>query len=489
MNLIIEKLNESFLRVYSNDRGIEQSISDYFTFFIDGAKFMPLYKSGVWDGKARLYNLQKKTLPFGLLNILIQYCIDNDIEYDNKILPYNSNIEYKSFVDNLKLASKSNQLSIRDYQYDAINHAINNKRCVLLSPTASGKSSIMYTIIRWALEHNKKILILVPATNLIEQLYSDFEDYSSINGWNTSDNIQKVYSGFTKDKTHNVYLSTWQSLYKFPQKHFEDFDFVITDETHLATGKSLTSIVEKCVNAEYKIGLSGTIDKKKINRLTLTGLFGPIYEVTTTSKLMEMGHITNLKINSILLKYPIEECKLLKGIKYQKEMDYIVTNPKRNNFIANLAIRTNGNTLLLFQYVEKHGKILYDIISKMTDRPVYYISGEISTLEREKIRKELNEQSNAILIASVQTTSTGVNIPALDNIIFASPTKSIYRVLQSIGRILRLKDGKIVARVFDIGDDYSYGKSYKNTTLLHFIERIKIYINENLEYKIKNVQL
>lgn len=489
----IEKINETYIRVYSDDRGIEQELSEYFTFEVPGAKYMPKYKSGMWDGKVRLYNLGSKLLYLGLVQSVCDFCTENDITYSlknftKKGVDFDENT-VKNYIKTLKLASKGELLDVRDYQVDTIVKSVIDGRIINLSPTSSGKSLIIYSIVRWLLDNGyNNILLLVPTVGLVNQLYSDFEDYSTINKWKTSENVQKIYSGFSKENSKPVKISTWQSIYKLDKKYFSDIDVVICDETHLATGQSLTSILEKCINATIKVGLSGTLDKKKMNRLVLTGLFGKINQVTTTKQLMDDGKVTKLKINALLLKYKEEDRKLVKDLKYQDELKYIISNKNRNKFIAELAIRTKGNTLVLFQFVEKHGKVLYDIISKNTTRPVYYISGEIDAVERERIRLELNNCADAILIASVQTTSTGINIPSLDNVIFASPTKSIYRVLQSIGRVLRLKDGKTIAKLFDIGDDLSWKKT-KNTTLNHFIDRLKIYSTEKFEYKIVEIQL
>jgi len=487
--LKIEFLNNTYLRAYSDDRGLEQDICEYFTFEVPGARWMPLYKAGIWDGKVRMYDPNRKTLYTGLCDLLVSYCEKSDIPYTSDFSlqdgeKVDENI-IKSYIKSLKLASKGELLEVRDYQIDSIIKAINDRRLVLLSPTSSGKSCMLYVITRWMLDHKRPILLLVPTTGLVEQMFSDFEDYSSINGWDVQKNVQKIYSGFSKDDTHPCKISTWQSIYKFDARYFKNFQVVLGDECHLYKAKSLSGILEKCVNAPYRIGMSGTIDKKNIDRLTLTGLFGPIHQVITTKNLMDTGYVTKLKIKSILLKYPKEECKLVKGLKWQDELKYLCYNTRRNKFISNLAVNTKGNTLILFQYIE-HGKTLYDMISEKTDRPIFYIAGSVSPAERERIRIELNDHKDAIIIASVQTTSTGVNIPALDNVIFASPTKSVYRVLQSIGRVLRLKDGKIVANLYDIGDKLSTGKK-PNITLSHFVERIKIYVTEKFEYKIIEV--
>jgi superfamily II DNA or RNA helicase len=196
---------------------------------------------------------------------------------------------------------------------------------------------------------------------LVEQMYSDFADYSSANGFDVEHNVQKLYSGFTKDFTKNVLISTWQSLITIKQKSFyQQFDVAMVDECHLAKAASISGIMEKCVNTKYRIGATGTIDESsKTNKLTLEGLFGPVYQVTTTKKLMDEGSVVNLKIKQLILKYDEETCKMFKGTEYIKELDWLVTNPVRNKFIRNLAISTTGNTLVLFNYVQKHGKVIY----------------------------------------------------------------------------------------------------------------------------------
>jgi superfamily II DNA or RNA helicase len=171
-------------------------------------------------------------------------------------------------------------------------------------------------------------------------------------------------------------------------------------------------------------------------------------------------------------------------------MDFIVSHEKRNNFICNLALKSEGNTLVLFQFVNKHGKILHKMISdKAHDkRKVFFVSGATETEDRESIRKITETESDAIIVASFGTFSTGINIPSLENVIFASPSKSKIRNLQSIGRGLRLKNGKTECNLYDLSDDLSW-KSWKNHTLNHFAERLKTYSEEKFNYKIVEVKL
>ena len=312
---------------------------------------------------------------------------------------------------------------------------------------------------------------------------SDFIDY----GWQEA-HIQKVYSGHDKNVTKDVVISTWQSLYKMPTSYFNQFGMVVGDEAHLFKAKSLTSILTKMHQCKYRFGLTGTLDGMQTHRLVLEGLFGTLNKVVTTKKLIDEKTLSDFNIKALVLTYPEAECKLVKGMNYQDEMDYIVSHTARNEFIRDLTLRLKSNTLVLFQYVEKHGKVLHDIISTETDRKVFFVYGGTDTQTREDIRAITEKEKDAIIIASYGTFSTGINIRNLHNIVFSSPSKSRIRNLQSIGRGLRLKDDNSEARLYDISDDLSYQEE-ENYTLSHFRERINIYNEEDFPYEIHNVEI
>ena len=491
--IFVEKINEVHLKVYSDDFGIEQELSEYFKYEVPGAKFMPSYKAKIWDGFLKLYNIRDKTLYVGLLDYLILFANNNgyNIQYP-EFLQSIDNIsleEITEFANKLNLYSKGDPIEIRDYQLDAIVHALDYKRCILLSPTGSGKSLILYTLIRWHLENSRKVLLITPSVSLVEQMYSDFQDYSSNNSWDVKENCQKIYSGFSKNIEYYVTISTWQSIFRQPEEWFEQFNVILGDEAHLYRAKSVTSIMEKLINVEYRLGTTGSLDNKKINTLTLEGLFGRVYKVTTTNKLQKEGRLAQLKIKALLLKYSDQECKAYNQLEYKDEISFIISHERRNKFIRNLALSCDGNTLVMFNYVEKHGKVLYELIkAKSNDRPIYFIHGGVDVEEREQIRNDLANQSNAIVVCSYGTLSTGINIPSIENIIFASPSKSTIRVLQSLGRGLRLNKGKTHCKLFDLTDDLHW-KSKKNHTLKHGAERYQIYMSEQFEIKLLEVKI
>ena len=484
----VKKKDEVYLKI-DTDLSTDQEICDFFTFEVPGAKFMPLYRNRMWDGKARLYSMYTKELYVGLLPYLIEFA--NTLEYDIEIdIPnIGEEIDIDKFTDELRLQSNEKDIKIREYQKEATTKAIKDGRVLLLSPTASGKSLIIYSLIRYHQLKGRKQLIIVPTTSLVEQMYGDFADYSTANGWKVQENCHRIYGGKEKSNNWPVVISTWQSIYKYPKKWFEEFDVIYGDEAHLFKAKSLTTLMNKLVNTPYRIGTTGTLDGTKTHRLVLEGVFGGVHKVTTTKKLMDDKQLATLKIVCCTLNYPDEIKKQLKGYNYQEEIDWIVTCPKRNEIIKNLTIAQDGNTLLLFQYVEKHGKVLYEMLQKEAkNRKVFFVFGGTDTETREQIRALTEKEDNAIIVASYGTFSTGINIRNLHNIVFASPSKSRIRNLQSIGRGLRKGDNKVVCNLFDIGDDLSW-KSHKNYTLNHLIERIKIYNEEGFDYKLVKIDV
>lgn len=493
MKLTIEKLNETYLRVYSEDAGVEYELESFFTYEFPGARFTPKFKARLWDGKVRLYDLLRKTIYCGLYRYILAFAERNgyEVELINTI-ENTTDItfeEVEQFAESLQLCNHQGPIDIHDYQIDAIHTALKRHRVVLVSPTGSGKSLIIYTIMRYLLNTGKKMLVVVPSTSLVEQLYADFCDYSKVNGWSASDNCQKLYSGFPKTFQSNVLISTWQSIYKQPKQWFQQFDCIIGDEAHQFKATSLTTIMGRLEQTDYRIGTTGSLDDKKLNRLTLEGIFGPVHKVTTTKQLMDTGRLSQLEITSLILKHDDQVRKEYNKCDYQTEINYIVRNEKRNKFIRNLALKTTGNTLILFQFTEKHGKVLFDLIAdKAGNRSVYYIDKDVKATERERIRKQLANETDAIVVASYGTSATGINIPTIENIIFASPSKSIIRNLQSIGRGLRLAEGKTHCNLYDIGDDLHW-KSWRNHTLKHAAERYKLYSQEQFSVKIVEVEI
>ena len=483
-DLTIQKVNEVYLKIETEPH-IEYELRDRFTFEVPNKKFMPQYRSKYWDGYVHLFNMKTKRIYVGLLDKIVAFCENAGYSYqfaNNKFYGAPFEVNEMISMEGVKDYMKSiTTFTPRDYQIEAVYDALRYNRKLLISPTASGKSFMIYAIVRYFVALGKKILLVVPTTSLVEQMFKDFQDY----GWDAENYCHRIYVGRERINTSEVTITTWQSVYNLDRSFFEEYDVVIGDEAHLFKSKSLIGIMDKLHHAKYRYGFTGTLDGTQTHKWVLEGLFGPSYKVTETKKLIDEGHLSTLDIQCLVLKY-----KPQKFDTYEDEIQFLIGHEKRNKFITNLAIDLTGNTLILFSRVEAHGKVLFEIInSKVTsERKVFFIHGGVDAEDRELVRKITEEEKDAIIVASYGTFSTGINIKNLHNVIFASPSKSRVRNLQSIGRVLRKGKDKVKARLYDIADDLTTG-SRKNYTLNHFIERIKIYVQEQFNYDIISIDI
>jgi superfamily II DNA or RNA helicase len=479
----ISKKNEVYLKIEAEPH-VFYELSDEFTFDVPGAKFMPQYRNKYWDGKIRLFNTQTGEIYVGLLDKLVAFCRRYEYEYqfvDNKFYgtPFEENemVSLEGVGDYMKTITRYEP---RPYQIEGVHDALRFNRKLLISPTASGKSMMIYSIVRYMVDKGQDVLLVVPTTSLVEQMFKDFEDY----GWDAEKYCHKIYSGKEKYDNRQVTITTWQSIYKLEKKFFSRYGCVIGDEAHLFKSKSLVSIMTKLCDAKYRFGFTGTLDGTQTHKWVLEGLFGPAYKIIRTDELIEKGHLAKLDIKILLIKHDPHKFEA-----FEDEVQFIIGHEKRNNFIKNLALDLKGNTLVLYSRVESHGEVIFNLINNsVTGRKVFFVHGGVDAEHREEIRAITEKEDNAIIVASYGTFSTGINIKNLHNVVFASPSKSRVRNLQSIGRVLRKGNNKTKATLYDIADDTTYG-SRKNYTLNHLIERVKIYNEENFNYEIIPIKM
>jgi len=489
----VEYLNEVHMRVIA-EPSTRQEISNYFSFQPAGYQFTPKYKARMWDGYIRLYSPMKPVLYVGLLNHLKKFCEEREYhlniadEYVNSD-PVDPNYGYE-------IAKYINcKFQPRNYQNDYIVNAIQDKRSLNVSPTSSGKSLIIYLMQQhYHVTEELRTLIIVPTISLVYQMAGDFVEYGC-----KEDHIYTIKGGVDKHTDAPIVISTWQSLQKLPKQWFDQFGVILGDEAHTFQAKSLTTIMEKMVDCKYRHGFTGTLksDESKTHRLVLEGCFGSVRKFVSTRDLMDEGTVADFKVKALVLDHKNETKKLFKDAmkqikdtsrKYPAEREFITNNEKRNLFIRNLLWSLEGqNNLVLFDLVEKHGKILEPMLRK-DDRQLHFIYGATSGDERERIRHlvENDPVKQHDILASYGVFSTGVNLKRLDNVIFASGSKSEIKVLQSIGRTLRKGNGSDKAVLYDIADDLSVG-SFSNYTLNHFKKRIEIYSSEEFDFKIYTI--
>jgi superfamily II DNA or RNA helicase len=487
-DVTIYKKNEVYIKLECEPH-ILYELSPYFTFSVESAKFMPQYRGRGWNGEIRLLSTATGEIYAGLLDKVIAKIKNHGYTYefkDNKYynLPFEVNEEIteegvKGYMKHICT------LNPYDYQVNAVYECLRYNRKTIVSATSSGKSYMIYALVRYYVTKKKRVLVVFPTTSLIHQMHKDWIEY----GWDAEKYCHMIYSGQEKNTELEVTLSTWQGIHKLDKSFFEGYDCVIVDECHGCKSKSLIDIMKKSHNAKYRFGFTGTLSNgskdSQTHEWVISGLFGPSYKAVGTKELIDKGRASKLDIKCLVLKHNPQKFNT-----YEDEIQFIINNEQRNNFIKKLALDLKGNTLVLFARVETHGLPLYESINSGSDsnRKIFFVHGGVDVQEREQVREITERENNAIIVASYGVFSTGISIKNLHNVIFASPSKSRIRNLQSIGRVLRKGNNKDKATLYDIADDASYN-SRKNYTLNHFIERIKIYNEEEFNYDITTLDL
>lgn len=505
-DLIISRVDESYIQVDCCDESMTADLGSFFTMFAVNYQHHPSFRKKHWDGKMRLYSTATHKIYAGLLRYVLTFAEERKLKVQiNDGLDHLANFsieEANRFFKALNPHSDLKPIEAYEHQTLGLAKAVRYKRGLFISPTSSGKSLMIYGITRYLTQRLgggcKRGLLIVPTTALVEQMFKDFHDYTTDSRlyqcWNVDAYCQRLYEAYS-DKNclphTKLLISTWQSIYDREPEFFRQFDFVIGDEAHGFKAESLKYIMTNLVNARYRIGTTGTLDGYKVHRMVIEGHFGPYSKLASTKELQDKGLVTKLKTKSLILKHKPEDVQSLLALiravtgpkatlgskKFKAEIDFLIQHAKRNNFIKNLALSLKGNRLILVNYIE-HGQILYDMLAGHPE--VHLVNGGTSTQQREWVRKFCEKNSDSIIIATYGVFSTGVNIKNLPHLIFASPSKSKIRVLQSIGRILRLHKDKLFAYLYDITDDLQDEKEdWINYSLRHYVERLQYYKEED----------
>lgn len=358
----------------------------------------------------------------------------------------------------------------------------------------SGKSLVLYGVIRFLLNiyPTKKILLVVPNISLVKQLAKEFEDYGFEN---VMDYISPLFNGQTYDAKKPILISTWQSIYKRPMVFFKDFCGVLIDECQTVKSTSILAILKKCMNAEYRLGFTGTLPEDQAHLKTIIGYLGPTLYNYTYKEAMDQNVVSNIKIANILLKYPEVVKKYNKGRPYNEEVDYVTTYEPRNKVFKFIfdKLKIGDNVLILCHKIEHLKNIKKYLEDNIKDREIYEIYGKTKADDRESIRQDMDQNKGKILVATFKTMAVGVNIRRIDHIIFASSYKSKILILQSIGRGLRKYDGKKFMVLWDLVDDLTLeskkGSIHKNHIYKHYEQRLGYYDENSFKYLTCKVEL
>lgn len=508
-DLIIKKLNSTFIRVECKEVHMEVELADRFKFKNKGVEFDPRVKRGHWDGYIRLYNRTHKRIYTGLLMEVIKFAKNFNYTYtiDPELLPTSSiSLEdIKDVVENfIKPHDDGNPLTPYDYQYDAIHYALNMNRSIELAATSSGKSLIIYIMIRMyqmmdELE-GKPIFIIVPNTMLVEQLYADFENYSNYEGtnWRPLTFCQKISGKYSKHINKPIVITTWQSVKNIAPGFIIDAGAIFVDEVHTVAGPVLAGILESAVNCDIRHGLTGTLQDMESSILSAEGLLGPSKVIVTAKENIDAGRATEVDITVVVLDYDVQTkidynndqknvSDASPTVKFQSEINFINLLESRKKFIQDLVMKCKGNTLVMFDRVDSYGIPLYEAC-KAVHENTFLITGDIDANERERIRLSLEGLTDAKVFATDKIVSTGVSIKNLHNGVLVSAGKAKIKLLQTLGRFMRLHKSKSKAYIYDLVDKIDYnGKP--NYVLKHVEERIMYYKREGHKIKIISVNL
>ena len=486
----IYKLNESFAKI-DTEHNILNEMKRFVSAKVDGYRFMPAFKTGFWDGSVSA--LKGNKIPIGLVNYLNKFAKGGNysiyINFD--VTTELTKIDILEFIETLELP-----FAPYDYQIEAVYEALKKSHLGILSPTSSGKSLVIYIIVSFLRYNNMKSLIVVPTTSLVDQLFSDFVDYNMDDPYNT---VHKILGGQPKTLNTLITIGTYQSVTKIPKSALSSaIGGLIIDESHTAASTSVKNIAEKCENASFRIGLSGTYpEKRTVPWFAIVGSIGEIKRFVDYKKLKEDKRVANLLIKRIILKHSEKSRRFnfeTNKKEFQAEIDYTNNHEDRNRFIVNLAKSLKGNVLILFTKI-KHGTEIKQHLEN-SDKKILYVDGGTPTEERNQYREIMENKDNVVGVFSFGTSSAGINIKNIHHIIFASGYKSKFKVIQSIGRGLRTNDNKTLITLYDLIDDLYYEyknednktKTYFNHSLRHANERKKLYLEEGYD-DIKTINL
>jgi superfamily II DNA or RNA helicase len=472
------------LILIESTKGEYNQLKLYLTRKVNNYRFMKRVKLGVWDGNIDYF--KDGFIDFGLWQEVYQCCKTYGYQFiiENKDqFPMNKNItqeKLQEFIENFYKDHKTSDgkpFIPYEHQVEAIFQLLKYQYGIVEIATAGGKSLVFGTLLFYYLKNvnpNAKFLLIVPNISLVTQFYNDLGDYNY--GFNSENltpcdiRIDEVMSDKPRkyrdeEKKPNVYIGTYQSLEKYPKEWFKQFEVVAADEAHTAKAQTLINILTKTFgSAKIRFGMSGTYPSPtSVEILTIQSLLGPKLINISAKKLMDKGLISTVKIKVILLHH--DNHKFAEGVYNIKkrgdgqkawllEKEYVANSAKRKTFIKNLVDKFSTNSLILFHNIE-YGTDLFNFLKdNCQKKDVFFIDGETPMEKRDYIKNKMEDTSGnpKILVASFGTTSTGVNIKAITNIIFSQAFKSDQVIRQSIGRGLRLHSEKNKLIVFDIVD-------------------------------------
>ena len=499
--VLVVKLNETYGRVIAPDWSLMEGLTKKFAIWVENARWDKRVKAGTWDGKIHFVRTDG-VFQLGLLQDVLKYLKAQEDEYvisvDPKLKnPAKSKSEFKEEFVNITSETLNCPFDPRPHQVRGAVKAAYYKRAICEHCTSSGKSLSIAMLINYLLQQDRphKILVLVPRKDLVEQLSENFIEYGI-----PGDMIGK-YVGYQKDEEEEIIVATWQSMVNNPDL-IKKFTAIICDECHGLKAKVVKSVAEAAINAEYRLGFTGTLPDALSEKMQVISTLGPVVDLVEHKDLVKIDQIAKIKISVPYLQYGKEEKKKLREetkalqqaalatgkpketVAYNHERDFIYKHEKRNKFIANVAkksIQGDKNTLIL---LNKHDHV-ETVVSALKEKGIdpHVVTGKTKDMEeRNNVRKTLEDSGGNVLVATSGVYSTGISIKRLHTVVFADAGKSKITVLQSVGRGLRMHSTKSKLHLIDIADALTYGDK-------HLDQRLEYYARNEFEVDVKEVIL
>jgi superfamily II DNA or RNA helicase len=439
----------------------------------------PAHRSNLPYITSRLYSITPGgKFEIGLLKEIISF-------FEKHRYPFQADPDvYKSFqpgFNNFNIEKL--KIPFRDYQKKAIHASITQGRGMIILPTASGKTLVMAGLIknitRLLNKENLKTMVIVPSIQLVEQTCGDFLEYGL-------ENITKWSGNNKPDFSKNIIVAGTQILLSKSSdlSILNDIDLFLCDEAHgIRRGNNINKIFS-LLKTPHLFGFTGTMPPSLIDQWNIVGKFGPINYEEKTIDLKNQTYISNFHVIILKIKHsniPVFNDFSNPTLPYQEELDFLINSDYRNGIIVNLALKMPNNTIIMADRIQ-HGLLLEAKLKELNkdNRRIFFIRGSTEMEERETIRSVMNDNNDIIVIAISKIFSTGINIPNLHNVIFGSAGKAKIKIMQSIGRALRLHPTKKTANIFDVADNTKYGK-------MHLKERKKLYEQE--KYKVTEKEI
>ncbi len=441
-------------QIQTDNPGLLKALYDLFSFSIPGAQYSMANRRGGWDGKKHFISNTGK-FNAGLLNAILRElgkinCIP-EIEKPEPSKP-----------GRLELVHP-NKLTYYPFQEDLIREAINRNKGIIKSPTGSGKTLIMGGIL---LNVPYKVgTILFNSKQLVSQTYKFLVD---------SCGIEDVGVCFGDGFIHKpLMLATVQSVHNLPEENLLNSDLLMVDEVHeFSNGDKTVKVINAFESAKFKFGLTATVPSDPIRKYTLIGAFGDVIESTSTSSLVNEGHLTKPVIQILSSGE-----RLADGDEYLSYKDiydkYIVNSEKRNSCIKIVVDKICGKytspKILILVNSLSHGKILEGLVPESV-----FIEGITSLEDRYGAINKFKVKKNCSVLIGSKILQTGISIDEITHFINARGLKSEIATIQALGRSLRKHESKDVVYVYDFKDEQKYLNK-------HYKERLSAYKKEGHE--------